>query len=886
MKQRQPGSGFFSSASFLKKGLPGLAILVTGLLLTMAAGLYTRHEEEEKTKKEYVFHCTEIKTNITDRLHSYAQLLRSATSLFAASDTITRVEWKAFNDPGRIRRNLPGIQGVGFAMLIPRNQLPQHISRIRKEGFPGYAVKPEGTREVYSSVVFLEPFSGRNLRAFGFDMLSEPIRRKAMELARDSDIASLSGKVTLVQETSSDLQAGTLMYVPVYKNGMPSTNIRQRRAALTGWVYIPFRMNDLMKGILGHWDAEQQAGIHLKVYDDSVSATSLLFDSEGHALPGHNDLASRTVTLPVSFNGKNWLLRFSVPTEQTTFITSKVLIVIGGGFVISILLMVLSWSLVNTRYRAQKIAGQLLSERRDSEERFSTLLNSTAEGIYGIDMHGNCTYANSSCLQMLGYAGTGQLLGKNMHDLIHHSHADGSRFDVTACKIFKAFQEGKGSHVDNEVLWRADGTSFSAEYWSYPVFISGKTEGAVVTFFDITDRKLAEEETRKARLEAEMANRAKSEFLARMSHEFRTPMNSILGFAQLLEMSTLDHLQGKGVRHILTSGKHLLNLINDVLDISHIESGRLSLSLEMVSVNMVITEVLGIVAPIAAARNLKLEFQHQPGQDSGNLYVKADLQRLRQILLNLVSNAVKYTREEDVVILKTELRTRGGDGADMVRISVTDTGSGISAEDIEKLFQPFERIGAEKSDIEGTGLGLAVVKKLTEAMGGVVGVESNPGQGSSFWIDLPFCERPEVYYKGTAGEPNNVAANNHITGTILYIEDNLPNTALVEEILASHRPGVRLITSALGKSALLLTKDYHPGLILLDLDLPDIRGIDVLALLQDDGATASIPVVIISADANPRKIEELKIAGAKDYLSKPIDIPQFLAMVDKWISRT
>ncbi|MEI7662877.1 MAG: ATP-binding protein, partial [Bacteroidota bacterium] len=688
-------------------------------------------------------------------------------------------------------------------------------------------------------------------------------------------------KVTLLQETSRDQQAGTLMYVPVYKNGMATGGHAERRAAIKGWVYIPIRMNDLMQGILGRWEENRHDRIRLQVYDDMISGTALLYDSQHKNEISREKIASRKIALPVAFNGKEWILLFTQSSGQHAGISSAVVFVLLGGAAISILLLALSFSLFNTRYQAQLIAQQLLAERKLSEERFGILLNSAAEGIYGLDLHGNCTFSNTACSRLLGYEDGNQFLGKNMHDLIHHSHNDGSPFDVESCKIFMAFKKQTGTHVDDEVMWRADGTCFPTEYWSFPIFIDGKIDGAVVTFFDITERKQAESETGKARLEAEQANRSKSEFISRMSHELRTPMNSILGFTQLMEMGILSPAHRKGVNHILKSGKHLLNLINDVLDISRIESGRILLHIETVDAGKVILEVLDFMRHDAAKLNLVLQYEHRDAED---FYVTADRQRLRQVLLNLVNNAVKYNRDGGRVGINTELRQDGRPGMDRVRISVSDTGPGISQGDLLNLFMPFERIGAEKTGTEGTGLGLAVVKQLMFVMKGEIGVESEPGKGSTFWIELPDAGNqaadPEQILSGIT--PGTSMPG--ITGTILYVEDNIPNSELVEGILEEHRPGIRLVISRFGKPAIKLAGELLPGLILLDLDLPDCPGDEVLSMLQSGAATSSIPVVVISADASTQKIAKLKQAGACDYLSKPFDVIKFLEMVDQKIT--
>ncbi|MDP3150604.1 MAG: PAS domain S-box protein, partial [Ignavibacteria bacterium] len=407
----------------------------------------------------------------------------------------------------------------------------------------------------------------------------------------------------------------------------------------------------------------------------------------------------------------------------------------------------------------------------------------------------------------------------------------------------------------------------------------GKERIILLAIEDITERKKIENELSKAKAEAERANVAKSEFLSRMSHELRTPMNSILGFAQLMDMGELNPVHKKGVNQILKSGKHLLDLINEVLDMARIEAGRLTVSPEPVEISGVILETIDIVNHLAEENHITIE---SDASTNKRLFVKADHQRLKQALLNLINNAVKYNRRGGSVKVESE----ADKSEKVIRIRVIDTGKGIAQEYIEKLFNPFERIGAERTETEGTGLGLAISKKLIEAMGGKIGVESEVGKGSTFWIELPQTESQKERYERTSELSKPGAERKQNIGTILYIEDNLSNIQLVEQILEMHRPSINLITNIYGKNAVQFAIDYKPDLILLDLNLPDIHGSIVLKLLQAEPRTAEIPVIILSADAVTRQIEQLMEAGAKDYLIKPIDVVQFLKLVDEWISKS
>jgi len=396
-------------------------LLSVGLILTSVAAIYTKIEVEADGAKAFESVCTEIQLRISARMDAHAQILRSAAAFFDASDHVTRDSWKNFTTDQKVEQYLPGIQGIGFSLMIPRERLPQHIQEIHRQGFADYKVRPEGDRALYTSIIYLEPFSGRNLRAIGYDMFSEPVRRAAMELARDADAAVLSGKVTLVQESNQNIQAGVLIYIPVYMKGTIVDTIGQRRAALHGWVYSPYRMNDLMGGIWGGGDKKRERQIRLQIFDDEqISPDSMLYDSEQmEDGPERDDISRLALQIPLAFHHHTWHLRFTQTTGQVEY--GKVYGILVSGAITSLLLFGFVFSLLNTRFRAQQLAGQLTAGLRESKEMLSLILNSTAEGVYGIDKNGCCTFSNKACVDQLGYDSKEELLGKNMHDLIHHT---------------------------------------------------------------------------------------------------------------------------------------------------------------------------------------------------------------------------------------------------------------------------------------------------------------------------------------------------------------------------------------------------------------------------------------------------------------------------------
>jgi signal transduction histidine kinase/CheY-like chemotaxis protein len=394
----------------------------------------------------------------------------------------------------------------------------------------------------------------------------------------------------------------------------------------------------------------------------------------------------------------------------------------------------------------------------------------------------------------------------------------------------------------------------------------------------LREREQLQEAERQAREEAEAANRSKNEFLSRMSHELRTPLNAVIGFGQLLERESITNDQRVSVAHILKGGHHLLGLINDVLDIARIETGDLALSQEPVLVSDLLADVLGLVSPLADQRGIHLL---KSRGDAVEEYVLADRHRLQQVLLNLLSNAVKYNRMGGSVAVSCERPT-----PTTLRINVTDTGPGIPSEQLAQLFVPFERLGAERSSIEGTGIGLTLSRQLAEAMGGTLDLTTEVSRGSTFWVELPRAEGPVERYERLAvphiGEHAVTPPSTGPTRRVIYIEDNLANLSLVQRILAE-RERIEIIPAMQGRLGLELAQEHQPSLILLDLHLPDISGDEVLHRLREDPLTAHIPVVIVTADATPGHLQRLLNAGALAYLTKPLDVSEILALIDEHV---
>ena len=433
--------------------------------------------------------------------------------------------------------------------------------------------------------------------------------------------------------------------------------------------------------------------------------------------------------------------------------------------------------------------------------------------------------------------------------------------------------------TDYELTARArDGKKTEVSYNATTFYDRDRTlQGVLAIARDVTERKRNEQALQETNIElasaksaAEEANLAKSDFLSSMSHELRSPLNAILGFAQLMELASPlpTDSQKESIAQILQAGWHLLKLINEILDLSVIESGKVSLSTESVSLAEVMSECQAMMEPQAQQRGISVTF---PRFDN-SFFVSADRTRLKQIVINLLSNAIKYNKERGTVVVDCTTSTPG-----LTRISVKDTGAGLSPNKVAQLFQPFNRLGQEAGGVAGTGIGLVVTKRLAELMGGVLGVESTAGEGSVFWCELISCAAPQLVAESgeaaTVGRPPVPAGAR--PRTLLYVEDNPANMKLIEQLIA-RRPDMRLLTAVNGTLGIEVARTTQPTVILMDINLPGISGVEALKVLRVDPATAHIPVVALSANAMPRDIATGLDAGFFRYLTKPIKIKEFM----------
>ena len=546
-----------------------------------------------------------------------------------------------------------------------------------------------------------------------------------------------------------------------------------------------------------------------------------------------------------------------------------------------------------------QMLDSLASVRRDlvaSEERFDLAMRGSNDGVWDWNILTNEVYYSPRWKAIVGYKD--DELENKFSSFERLLHPDDYK---KVMQMIEDYLSGKAEKFEIEFRMH-----HKDAHWEYILGRGhvvrdavGKPIRMTGTAVDITERKLAEEQILKlnselelrvknrtselmsAKEDAERANKAKSEFLSRMSHELRTPMNAILGFSQLLEADKSQPLsedQTESVNEIIHAGEHLLELINEVLDLARIESGKISVSLEPVSVQEVLIECTALIKPLAEEREITVD---EYNSCNNNYYVLADHTRLKQVLLNLLSNAVKYNKEKGLIKISCESI------GDNLKLCVADTGGGLATNEQERLFIPFERLGAETTGIEGTGIGLALCKRIMECMNGEIGLGSTGSAGSEFWIILPISTAIPIENQQTDSIGKNIRKSfeqSLYQHMVLYIEDNPANTRLIQRIFKQHRKDIYLLTAGTPSEGIELVQELKPGLILLDINLPEMDGYDVMKCLQANVKTRNIPVVGVSANAMTKDIARSKSAGFKDYLTKPVDMVKLLTVVETFLS--
>jgi len=742
-----------SLATLVWGWLPWVALLVS-MLFSLVVFLHQRDIAEEEARLRFSFRAKEVSGAVRERLATYESLLQAGTTFLRTAPLADRNDWQRFVAGLEVQNKFPGIQGMGFARYIPATALHEHQENMRAAGFSDYGVRPAGDRAEYTSIIWLEPFDWRNRRAFGYDMFSEPTRRAAMERARDTGEPALTRKAKLVQETNEAPQAGFLIYLPLYRYLESPQDVARRREALTGYVYAPFRMNDLMHGIFG----ERREDVDLEIYDgDGASADDLMFDSDasGRTLGISHGRAAPPMfeqVVDLELYGHRWRLHLaSTEVFEATVDRAWAWGLAAFCFVVGLLLFQGLRASAHTRSKALRLAGGMTSKLAEREARLRALFESIHDAVIVADGKGMIESCNPAAAAMFGKS-QDALIGSNVDGLMpavyraaHHGRME------------QALANGHLSvpGVARELsAMRSDGSEFPIEL-SLSLANSSGERRFVAVVRDISERRRIDEELRQhrdslqtmvlertadlvaAKVAAESANRAKTDFLANMSHELRTPMHAILSFASLGRNRQADGESKAPVEryfaNIDSAAQRLMRLLDDLLDLSRMEATGLTIMPGPRRIAPLIEEVLEEIEPQASRKRLALRSELA----ECGARVNIDGLRIGQVLRNLLNNALRFSSSPGEIVIVG----RVVEGA-MLQITVRDSGVGIPPDELESIFAKFVQSSRTHSGAGGTGLGLAICREIVAAHGGRIWAENNAYGGASLHFTLPLANAP------------------------------------------------------------------------------------------------------------------------------------------------
>ncbi len=820
--------------------------------------------ENERLANIFRHEAAEITGDLKQSFNGHLSALHAIQQLFDASEEVTADEFRRAT--AHWLRSLPSLHALGWSARVPAGQQAafEQQMRIRTPGYRIFNRAADGSRRSPDpnseaiAVAFIEPRAG-NDAALGVNALSIVAANEAIGRTVTSNEPQATATFRLTQQT--DAQSGVVIYLPVRHNGTSPS------APVDGVVFATMRMNDALSAVT----PATRDGLLTCLFDATGAASRQpIAGGAGCASPAA--VNQPALTLPMPFAGRQWLLQvraepaflaanrdwtawwFSVAALVTTGLLGAVLLVASGR-------TQRTQELVDERTAAlrREIAERQIKEQAllAAEQRFGDVFEAASVGLAYTDLQARFVRVNARFCQITGFSA--DALEKLRADEITESQDAPVRSHVIQLLI-----DGQRSRFrTREHYVRPDGSRIPVEVThSLSRDANGQPLYLVMAVEDLRERI--------AREAAEASNRAKTEFLSRMSHELRTPLNAMLGFAQLMQIdrgTPLAPAQRERIDHIQSAGWHLLEMINDVLDLSRIESGSLRLSLERLDLRPLVNECQSMQHDLLRSRDVRLSTEL--AEDAR--FVAADATRLRQVLSNLLSNAIKYNRRGGRVTVRAE---RGADGT--VILSVTDTGAGLSTDEIGQLFQPFNRLGRERSEISGTGIGLVIARGLVELMQGRLEVESTPGEGSTFRVVLQSAPAPhDQTSPATDNRPSMSTARR-----VVYIEDNAVNVEVVRGMLQLAGP-IELQVFERGLDGLRGVLAAPPDLLLLDLHLPDISGLEVLRQLRAVPALAELPIIIVSADAMNDQVSASIGAGADAYLTKPIELDHLLQLLEE-----
>jgi PAS domain S-box-containing protein len=838
-----------------------IAVLLAGWALSAWMFVFLQRESLRRQQEFFGERVAEAQAAIHVRMTNYLDALRGGTSFFAASKSVDHEEWRVYSESLQLKTRYPGINGLGVILVVPTARVEEWRARVKSNGevepkispFPN--TRPEPGDDTQYLITYLEGNVGERL-PIGRNIATEPSRRRAAELARDTGQPQIHQRVPGSRDKQR--RSGLLLYVPLYAKGAKVDTVEERRAAHLGWVYAQVYPDVFLDGVLGPMGRT----LRLHFFEaGGLGRDQLLYASDG---AGTEPLPAFERVTEITMAGRTFQLGWQRGPKFPIASRAPALWVAGSLAVATLLLAGLVMSLQSLGRRATAIAIERTVALTASEERFREAFESAGIGMAIVALDGRWLRVNTTLCEIVGYASS-ELLQKTFQDITHPEDLDA---DLALLRELidgrrRVYQmEKRYFHRDGHVVWIRLTVSLARDAAGAPLHVIAQIE-------DIMERKQLEKNLALARDQALEASRLKSEFLATMSHEIRTPMNGVIGMTALLRDTSLTVTQTEYVRTIESSGNSLLTILNEILDYSKIEAGRIELEVAPFDLRECVNDALELFAANARGKNIHLDATISARVPD---WVAGDATRLRQILVNLLGNAIKFTDAGEVKLSLDVEPTDSAASHERLIFAVSDTGIGISPEGMDRLFKSFSQVDASMTRrFGGTGLGLAISKRLTELMGGTMWVESQPGSGSIFSFTVlvePRATPKSGVPRSTAGE-FDATLGGRCPLRVLVAEDNPVNQRVATLLL--QRLGYRATIVGNGIEAVAALELAEYDAILMDVEMPEIDGCEATRRIRAKGQAPAHPwIIALTAGAMPEDRVRAMAAGMNDFLTKPV----------------
>lgn len=696
------------------------AVLAASLLFTALATIETRKEVEIRLQLQLDKHADSITQTIRSRLVGYQSILRGGLGLLQASERVSRQEWQQYYEQLHLNESFPGMQGFGYSILIPATHRQATEETVRQEGFAGFRIRPEGNRPIYSSIIFLEPFDWRNQRAFGYDMYSEPVRRAAMDQAMLTGEPAISGKVFLMQETEKDKQAGFLMYLAFYGTAKGLNTPEERRAATKGFVYAPFRINDLLDSMIG----KNRHPVNISIYDQERSLAQRLYHSSTGRLHGNAPTATRTV----SFGQHNWIIDYEAGSEFPDSADSMTpWLVMFGGMASGFILFMLNLAYLNAQSR-ERLTRELMQRQELSEQRFRALFNEVPLALLAVNESGMVEHANQRAMNLFGM-NQDQLLKAAVEELMpqeFRQHHRQLRNSYAIEPKARSMANGRTLHA-----MAADGALVPVEIGLSPLPLLQGSRLTVVALIDLREREKAKQDLDKLMQQLQQKNKELEQFVFTISHDLRAPLVTIKGFTAQLQRSIGNNASDDQIRWISRIAANADSLDVRLRELLHLSrTAHEPMQQDPVDLDELVRHATELLTMSIRDNDATVVVRSPLGIVRGHRGLLLDC------IQNLMTNSLKYRSKESPVI-----EIFCSQDKDCISLHLRDNGIGIATEHQKRIFDIFERL--DPGSVDGNGVGLAIVKTIMEKHGGSITVVSSPGQGATFILHFPLSPRTE-----------------------------------------------------------------------------------------------------------------------------------------------